>query len=245
VTQLRVVAAESDPSLLYEMISLLSVEFSVLGTSTDGQEALELVRVRKPDAVVLDFYLPKISGVAIARLLTMEPQSPPVVICSLEHHLMIVRAARRAGALGFVLKQSAQEDLVRAVRLALQGEFFVSPHIISRLPARAQRLVPRHPLVVDIQLADIQSGFEVAGQTVDLSLFGCRVTTQHQLPKGAKVRVTLSHDGASVEAYARVVYPAPELGVALAFTHIDSGHQHILEGWLRNLSQFWLGDSDG
>ena len=122
----RIVAADEDHEFLLEMVSLLAAEFDVVATATDGKETLDLIRSLHPDAVVLGYHLPILSGIDITRHLTQHPPAPPVVMCSAETHSLIVQAARRAGALGYVFKRFAHRDLIAAVKLALQGQSFRS-----------------------------------------------------------------------------------------------------------------------
>jgi len=122
----RIVAADEDHEFLLELVSLLAPEFDVVATATDGKEALNLIRFHHPDAVVLGYHLPTLSGIDITRHLTQHPPAPPVVICSAETHSLIVQAARRAGALGYVFKKFARRDLVGALKLALRGQSFRS-----------------------------------------------------------------------------------------------------------------------
>jgi len=122
----RIVVADEDHNFLVEEVSLLAAEFDVVATATDGNEALNLIRFHHPDAAVLGYHLPTLGGIDITRHLTQHPPAPPVVICSAETHSLIVQAARRAGALGYVFKKSARRDLVAAVKLALRGQNFRS-----------------------------------------------------------------------------------------------------------------------
>lgn len=122
----RIVVADDDHDFLVEAVSLLSTEFDVVATATDGKDALDLIRFHHPDAAVLGYHLPTLSGIDIARHLTQRPPGPPVVICSSETHSLIVQAARRAGALGYVFKHLAGRDLAAAVKLALRRQNFRS-----------------------------------------------------------------------------------------------------------------------
>ena len=122
----RIVVADEDHDFLLEVLSLLAAEFDVVATATDGKEALDLIRFYHPHVAVLGYHLPTLSGIDIAKHLTQGSPSPSVVICSAETHPLIVRAARRAGALGYIFKRSVSRDLVLAVKLALRRQSFRS-----------------------------------------------------------------------------------------------------------------------
>jgi len=122
----RIVVADEDHDFLVEVVSLLASQFDVVATATDGKEALDLIRFYHPDAGVLGYHLPTLSGIDITRHLAQRPPAPPIVLCSLETHSLIVQAARRAGALGFVYKRFVSRDLEPALQLALRGQHFRS-----------------------------------------------------------------------------------------------------------------------
>lgn len=98
------------------------------------------------------------------------------------------------------------------------------------------RLVPRYSFVVDTELTDVQSGIQIKARTKDLCLFGCGVDTLKPLPKGANVRIKLSHGGTEVEALAKVIYARSDLGIGVAFTSLEREVEQILEGWIAELT---------
>jgi DNA-binding NarL/FixJ family response regulator len=124
--KLRLVVADDNPQTLQALVSLLEVEFEVVATAADGRSALAMIRHWKPDVVVLDLKMPGSNGIEVTRELAKQPQSPPVVICSVETDSGIVETALRAGVTGYVFQERMGEDLVPAVRLAYRGRSFVS-----------------------------------------------------------------------------------------------------------------------
>ena len=131
MARFRIVVADDNPAFLREVTSLLAVEFDVVATAADGKLALDLIRRYQPDLVVLDLQMPGLNGIEVTRELAKHPQSPRVVICSVETDPEIVEGARQAGALGYVFKLRVEKDLTLAVKLALQGKSFVSPSSIQ------------------------------------------------------------------------------------------------------------------
>jgi len=85
-------------------------------------------------------------------------------------------------------------------------------------------------------LTDAQSQTKIRGRTKDLSQFGCGLDTSQLLPKGATLRIKLSHGGTHIAAHAKVVYASPELGMGLAFTRIDPQDERILGAWIAELT---------
>ena len=97
------------------------------------------------------------------------------------------------------------------------------------------RLTPRYSFVIDIELTNVQSGTQIRGQTKDLCLFGCGVDASHLFPPGTILRIVLSHEGASVTAFGRVVYARPDLGLGIVFTRVEPEGERILDDWIAEL----------
>ena len=126
MAQLRLVVADDNPHYLNAVVPLLRQEFEIAATAVDGRSALDLVRQWKPDVLVLDLHMPGVSGIEVTRDLVKNSEGPPVVICSAETDPKAVKSALMAGAIGYVCKEHAVEDLALAVQLAHQGLSFVS-----------------------------------------------------------------------------------------------------------------------
>ena len=94
------------------------------------------------------------------------------------------------------------------------------------------RGTPRYPLVVDIEMTDLQLEIQIRARTKMLSMFGCGVDTSEQFPRGTSVRIKLSHHGEEVGALARIIYSSSDLGMGVAFTKVELEDERILEWWI-------------
>ena len=104
-------------------------ELSVVGEASDGEEAVKKAAELKPDLIVLDIGLPKLNGIeAAARIAKLSPGSR-VLFLSQDNDSGTVQAAFETGALGYVHKLSASDELLSAVAALLQGHRFVSSGI--------------------------------------------------------------------------------------------------------------------
>ncbi len=101
---------ESEPDLL------------VVGEAKDGQEAIELCRLHRPDLVVMDVRMPRMNGFEATRTIKEELCATKVLIVSAYDHVGYVSEAMRAGAEGYVLKLAPLREILKAVRGALEGE---------------------------------------------------------------------------------------------------------------------------
>lgn len=116
------------------------------GEAGTAGEAVELARRERPDVLVLDVGLPGGGGVdALPRILAASP-STRVVVLSMHASESVVRAALRAGAVGYVTKGRGLDDLVRAVRAAAAGQSWFSPDVAGTLREDSIRAGARDPL---------------------------------------------------------------------------------------------------
>jgi DNA-binding NarL/FixJ family response regulator len=106
---------------------MLEGEFEVAGTASGGLEGVRAVLDLKPDVVTLDITMPDIDGLEAARRIRRSGSAARVVFMSINADTDYVEAALEAGALGYVLKSRASQDLAPAIRSSLKGNIFISP----------------------------------------------------------------------------------------------------------------------
>jgi len=106
--------------------------FDVVGESGDGLEAAQLVEHLQPDVLVLDLMIPSLSGVEVARQVRQRSPNTCIVILSMHAAEPYVLEALQAGAMAYVLKESHSDELVRAIRNALEGRRYLSPPLSER-----------------------------------------------------------------------------------------------------------------
>jgi DNA-binding NarL/FixJ family response regulator len=109
--------------------------FDVVGEASSGPEAFALAAELKPDVVVLDISMPAESGLQVAARLSTVTSPPRVLILSMHDNPEYVLESVRAGAHGYLLKDTAATELRSAIRAVCQGESYFSPPIASRLSA--------------------------------------------------------------------------------------------------------------
>jgi DNA-binding NarL/FixJ family response regulator len=109
--------------------------FDVVGEASNGMEVFELATELHPDVVVLDISMPGESGLQIAARLGTVPSPPRVLILSMHDNAEYVLESVRAGAHGYLLKDTAATELRSAIRAVCRGESYFSPPVASRLSA--------------------------------------------------------------------------------------------------------------
>jgi DNA-binding NarL/FixJ family response regulator len=110
-------------------------DFEVVGEAASGSEAISLASELQPDVVVLDISLPDQSGLDVAARLRGSSSTTRVLILSMHNNAEYVLESVRAGAHGYLLKDTAATELRNAVRTVCRGESYFSPPVASRLTA--------------------------------------------------------------------------------------------------------------
>ncbi len=119
--------ADDHPGFLATARSLLNLEVDVVGCVDNGESLFEAgVRLR-PDVIVTDISMPKLSGIQAANRLREAGCASKVLFLTVHTDPEIVRTALETGALAYVLKTSMATDLLFAIHEAFQGRIFVSP----------------------------------------------------------------------------------------------------------------------
>jgi DNA-binding NarL/FixJ family response regulator len=131
---IRVLLVDDHPLVRAGLFGLLSAEgFDVVAQASSGEEALAAARQSDPDVVLMDLSMPGMGGVEATRLLLAERPDIRVIILTSFHQQASVMEALRAGAVGFLLKDSDPADVIAAVRSAAKGDSPVDPRVAGYL----------------------------------------------------------------------------------------------------------------
>lgn len=123
----RILLADDHPSVLSNLCRLADTVGEVVAAISEGRAAVTEVRGLRPDVVVLDFTMPGVGGIDAIKRIQRDLPEIRVIICTVHMGKEWVKEVFAAGAIGFVRKQTACEDLVAAIHAALAGKRFVSP----------------------------------------------------------------------------------------------------------------------
>ncbi len=132
---IRLVLADDDPLVRMGLRMLLDgdEDIAVVAEAADGQAALAAVDEHSPDLVLMDIRMPVMDGLSATERLRALPAPPEVIVLTtFDADEQVVRALR-AGASGFLLKDTPPEEIVRAIRVVAAGESMLSPAVTRRL----------------------------------------------------------------------------------------------------------------
>lgn len=117
-------------------------QWEICGEASDGQQAIEAVKSLKPDVVVLDITMPKMSGLEASPLIAKLPGNTRVLIFTMHESERITNDVKSAGAHGYVQKAQAGRDLVVAIEALLGGGTFFGPNTEPDTPRSGHPPVP-------------------------------------------------------------------------------------------------------
>jgi len=129
----RVLMADDHKIVLEGLRSLLQSEYEIIGEVEDGRTLVVEAERLRPDLVVADISMPKLNGIDAARQIKALDERIRIVFLTMHKDVTYAASAFEAGASGFVLKHSAPQELVLAMREAMQGKTYVTPMIAGDL----------------------------------------------------------------------------------------------------------------
>jgi two-component system, NarL family, response regulator NreC len=167
---LRVLLADDHQIVRQGVRALLEREgFEVVGEATNGQEAVLLARVAKPDVAVLDLVMPLLNGLDAARQILRESPGVRLILLTMHTDEHQIISALRAGIRGYLVKTQAAEDLVNAIHEVVKGEVYLSPGVsrvfvesyLARSDSPLDPLAPRERQVLQL-VAEGKTSKEIA-----------------------------------------------------------------------------------
>ena len=131
---IRLVLADDHPIVLAGIKALIQTapDIDLLGEATDGIAALHLIQELRPDIAVLDLSMPGLSGLELAARLSADLPDVRIIALTVHEDRAYIAPLLQAGARGYLLKRSAAEDLLRAIRAVASGGIYLDPAVADK-----------------------------------------------------------------------------------------------------------------
>jgi two-component system response regulator DesR len=166
---IRIVVAEDQAMVLGALAALLDIEtdLEVIGRARDGEEALAICREKRPDVLLTDIEMPKMTGLELTAAVKRDPLPTRVIILTTFARGGYLRRALEAGASGYLLKDSPAEHLANAIRRVHAGGRAVDPELAAEAWSEPDPLTDRERQVLRLA-GDGRTSADIAG-TLHLS----------------------------------------------------------------------------
>lgn len=179
----------SDPSL------------KIVGEAGDGESALTLIQQLTPIMAVLDIDMPKMGGLAVARELFRQMVDVDVIFLTMYREEDLFNEAMEVGARGYVLKDSAVNDILNAIHAVADGRYYISPALsdhLMRRSARAEKLLRHVPSIEDLTPAErrilrLIAENKTSKEIADLLSISYKTVENHRTSIASKLHLRGSH----------------------------------------------------
>ena len=135
--RIRLLLADDHLMFAEGLRSLLRDEFELLGTASNGKELVDAAMQSAPEVILVDISMPVLNGFDAVREIRKRGSDAKIIFLTMHNDATLLAEALRCGASGYILKQSAGEELVNAIREVAQGNHYISP-LITSLPPESQ-----------------------------------------------------------------------------------------------------------
>ena len=127
----RIMLADDNPDILHLATRLLAQEFSDIEAVSDGESVLRNYEIWKPDVVILDISMGKLSGIDVAHRLLKLGHQAKIVFLTVHEEQEFLCGAFGAGGAAYVVKSCLNSDLMNAIKDVLAGHIFISPSLLQ------------------------------------------------------------------------------------------------------------------
>jgi len=130
-----IVVADDHKIVREGLVKLLEArpDFTVIGEASDGEEAVQMVLEKQPDVVIMDIWMPRLSGIDATRRIGKRGSNAKILVLSMHESRTYVEEVLRAGASGYIVKNSASSDLLQAIDAVRSGASYLSPAITQQV----------------------------------------------------------------------------------------------------------------
>lgn len=211
MNKIKILVVDDHPLVRFGVINQLKTcqDFQVVGEAEDGEDAMAKTKALAPDLVIMDIFMPGISGIEATKLLKKKfPSTRVLVLTGFENEDYVYQIIR-SGAGGYVLKSVEKEELIEAIRAVMKGDKFFSPRIskliVENFIRKAEGQVPSMPSADDIltkrekEILTLVADGLTNQQIADKLFISARTVDTHRTNIMQKLNI---HDVANLVRYA-------------------------------------------
>ena len=157
--KIKIIISDDHPVSLHGLLRILEVapEVAIIGEARDGAEAWQLLQTKQPDVALLDMRLPILDGLELARRIQRLEKPMPFIFLTMWKEEAIFNEAISLGCSGYLLKESAAEEILAAIRAAAAGRRYLSPAVsefVLQRSHREQAVRAAHPGLAELSAAE-------------------------------------------------------------------------------------------
>lgn len=208
--EIRIVLADDHTLVRQSVAKLLDGTdgMKVVGEAADGSQAVDMVRLHRPDVVVLDVSMPGMDGLEAAARIREDPGDVKIVILTMHDDDGTLRRATEAAVDGYVAKTASTDEVVNAVRTVAEGGAYVSPAVAMRMMRLASGVRPGSNLTQrEVEILELLAGGQRIQEISDALFLS---------PKTVKNHLTSVYAKLDVETAAQAVAEAYRSGIVTA-----------------------------
>lgn len=187
MANLRIMIADDHPVFLAGLKTVVDAEpdIEIVGQAADGEQAMKILEIEKPDLAILDIGMPKIDGVGLLTEINVRKMPIKVIFMTMYRERKLYDRGMELGLRGYVLKDSASSDLIEAIRTVAVGEKFVSPDLLqhfteNRSKSGEIRVTAEQLSASEIKILSLIAEYKTSREIADTLFISPRTVETHR-----------------------------------------------------------------